>query len=67
MEIGFNLGANAPTGVFTLHAVAAVFFLYLGVVNAAAGESLGLALNALIGAMLVAAGVVTARITKRRT
>jgi len=67
MEIGFTLGSNAPTGVFALHAAVAVFFLYLGVVNAAAGESLGLALNVLIGVMLVVAGVVTARITARRT
>jgi hypothetical protein len=44
-----------------------VFFLYLGVVNAAAGESIGVALNALIGVLLVAAGVVVARITERRT
>jgi len=67
MEIGFSLGANAPTGVFALHAAVAVFFLYLGVVNAAAGESIGVALNALIGVLLVAAGVVVARITERRT
>ncbi|MFC7187457.1 hypothetical protein [Halorubrum yunnanense] len=66
MDIGFDFGANAPTGVFALHAAAAAFFLYIGVENAAAGESLGLALNALIGAMLVAAGVVVARITARR-
>jgi len=67
MGLGFTLGSNAPTGVFALHAAVAAFFLYLGAVNAAAGESLGLALNALIGAMLLVAGVVTARITERRT
>ena len=66
MEIGFSFGANAPTGVFALHAAVAVFFLYLGVVNAVAGESIGFALNALIGVLLVAAGVVVARITDRR-
>ncbi|WP_280585993.1 hypothetical protein [Halorubrum sp. Boch-26] len=66
MEFGFDFGANAPTGVFALHAAVAAFFLYLGAVNAAAGESLGLALNGLIGLMLVAAGVVVARITERR-
>jgi hypothetical protein len=67
MVIGFDLGANAPTGVFVLHAAVAAFFLYLGAANAAAGESLGLALNGLVGAMLVAAGVVVARITERRS
>jgi hypothetical protein len=67
MEIGFDIGANAPTGVFAFHAAVAAFFLYLAVVNAAAGESLGLALNVLIGAMIVAAGVIVARITHRRS
>ncbi|WP_144799052.1 hypothetical protein [Halorubrum depositum] len=67
MEIGFTLGANAPTGVFALHAAVAAFFLYVGLANAAAGESIGLALNALIGVMLVAAGVAVAGITERRT
>ena len=67
MQIGFDFGANAPTGVFVLHAAVGAFFLYLGAANAAAGESLGLALNGLIGAMLVAAGVVVARITEQRS
>ncbi|MFO7834109.1 MAG: hypothetical protein R6V31_08665 [Halohasta sp.] len=66
MEIGFTFGANAPTGVFALHAAVAAFFLYIGAVNAAAGESLGLLLNGLVGVLLVAAGVVTARIAERR-
>jgi hypothetical protein len=67
MEIGFTLGANVPTGVFAIHAAVAVFFLYLGAVNATAGESIGVALNALIGVLLVTTGVVVARITARRT
>lgn len=66
MEIGFNLGANAPTGVFALHAAAAALFLYVGAVNAAAGESLGVLLNGLVGVLLIAAGVMTARIAERR-
>lgn len=66
MEIGFDFGANVPTGVFALHAAAAVVFIYLASVNAAAGESIGILLNAFIGIMLVTAGVVTARITDRR-
>jgi hypothetical protein len=67
MEIGFSLGANVPTGVFALHAAVASYFLYLGVINGAAGELIGLLLNGLIGVLLVTAGVVTARITERRT
>jgi hypothetical protein len=66
MGIGFDFGANAPTGVFALHAAIAAFFVYIGTANAAAGESLGLALNGLIALMLVAAGVVVARIVERR-
>ena len=67
MDIGFSLGANAPTGVFALHVAVAAFFLYLGVVNGAAGEPIGVALNGLIGVLLVVAGVVVARITERRS
>lgn len=67
MEIGFSFGANVPTGVFALHAAVASYFLYLGVVNGTAGELIGLLLNGLIGVLLVVAGVVTARITERRT
>lgn len=67
MDIGFSFGANVPTSVFALHAAVAVFFLYLGAANAAAGESIGVALNGLLGVLLVAAGVVVARITARRT
>jgi hypothetical protein len=66
MEIGFDFGANVPTGVFALHAAVATFFLYLGTANAAAGETLGILLNGLVGVLLVTAGVVTARITERR-
>ena len=66
MDIGFTLGANVPTGAFALHAAVASFFLYLGVVNAAAGELVGLVLNGLIAVMLAAAGVFVARITERR-
>lgn len=66
MEIGFNFGANAPTGVFALHAAVAAFFLYIASANAAAGESLGVLLNGLVGVLLITAGVVTARIAERR-
>jgi|GEM_PF-981085 len=66
MEIGFTVGTNAPTGAFVLHAAVASFFLYLGFVNGAAGELLGLLLNGLIALMLIAVGVVVARVTERR-
>ena len=66
MEIGFTVGTNVPTGAFALHAAVASFFVYLSVVNGAAGELLGLLLNGLIAAMLVAVGVVVARVTERR-
>jgi hypothetical protein len=66
MDIGFTLGANAPTAAFALHAAVATVFLYLGVIDAAAGELIGLVLNGLIAVMLAAAGVFVARITERR-
>ncbi|WP_435073434.1 hypothetical protein [Halorubrum sp. HHNYT27] len=49
------------------HAVVASFFLYLGVGNGAAGALVSLLLSGLVGILLVAAGVVTARITEQRT
>jgi len=66
MELGFTFGANLPTAVFALHAAVATVFLTLGAVNAGAGELIGFLLNSVVGALLVAAGVVTARITRRR-
>ena len=66
MHIGFDLGANVPSGVVALHALVALFFLYVAGVNAAGGELLGAGLNAAIGLSLVAVGVVAGRITARR-
>jgi hypothetical protein len=66
MEIGFDAGANIPSAVFLAHLVAAGFFVYVGGLNAAAGEPLGLVLNGLIGVLLALVGVAAARITARR-
>lgn len=66
MHIGFSLGANVPTGVFALHAGVAAIFLSAAATNATAGDPIGPLLNALVGVLLLAAGVVTARIAERR-
>ncbi len=66
MEIGFDVGANIPSGVFVTHLLAAGFFFYVGGLNAAAGEPLGLVLNGVIGILLALVGVAAARITARR-
>ena len=66
MHIGFDLGANVPTGVVALHALVGLFFLYVASANAAGGELIGAGLNAVIGLALVAVGVVAGRITARR-
>ena len=66
MDIGFDLGANVPTGVVALHALVGLVFLSVAGVNAAGGELLGAGLNAAIGLSLVAVGVVAGRITARR-
>ena len=66
MNVGFDLGANVPSGVVALHALVALFFLYIAGVNAAGGELLGAGLNAVIGLSLVAVGVVAGRFTARR-
>ncbi|WP_434522386.1 hypothetical protein [Halorubrum sp. AS12] len=41
MEIGFELGANVPSGVFALHAAIAVVFLGLVGVNGATARRSG--------------------------
>ena len=66
MHIGFDLGANVPTGVVALHALVGLVFLSVAGVNAAGGELIGAGLNAVIGLALVAVGVVAGRITARR-
>lgn len=66
MNIGFDLGANIPSGVVALHALVGLFFLSVASANAAGGELLGAGLNAAIGVALVAVGVVAGRITARR-
>lgn len=66
MNLGFDVGTNVPTGVAAAHLCVAGVFFYVGSLNAAAGESLGLALNALIGVLILTAGIAAARITARR-
>lgn len=66
MEIGFELGANAPSGVFALHAVIAVVFLGFAGLNGANGETIGLALYLAMSGMIAAVGVLAARIVSRR-
>jgi hypothetical protein len=66
MDIGFDLGANVPSGVFALHAVIAVVFLGLAGVNGANGETIGLALYLAMAGMIALVGVMAARIVSRR-
>ncbi|MEZ3167901.1 hypothetical protein ABNG02_11280 [Halorubrum ejinorense] len=66
MNIGFDLGANAPSAVFALHTAVAVVFLYLAGLNAANGETIGLALYLAMAGMIAAVGVLAARIVSRR-
>ncbi|CDK39016.1 MULTISPECIES: hypothetical protein [unclassified Halorubrum] len=66
MEIGFELGANVPSGVFALHAAVAVVFLYLAAVNATNGETVGLALYLAMAGMIALVGLVAGRIVSRR-
>jgi len=66
MNIGFDLGANVPTGVVALHVLVGLVFLSVASVNAAGGELIGAGLNAVIGLALAAVGVVAGRITARR-
>lgn len=66
MNIGFDLGANAPSGVLALHTAVAAVFLYLAGVNAAGGETIGLALYLAMAGMIALVGVLAARIVSRR-
>ncbi|TKX74761.1 hypothetical protein EXE46_06905 [Halorubrum sp. GN11_10-6_MGM] len=66
MEIGFDLGANVPSGVLALHAVVALAFLGLAGVNGANGEAIGLALYLAMAGMIALVGVLAGRIVARR-
>ena len=66
MDLGFDLGANVPSGVFTLHAVIAVVFLGLAGLNGANGEAIGLAIYLAMAGMIAIVGVMAARIVARR-
>jgi hypothetical protein len=66
MNIGFDLGANAPSAVFGLHSAVAAVFLYLAGVNATSGETIGLALYLAMAGMVAAVGVLAGRIVSRR-
>jgi hypothetical protein len=66
MDIGFDFGANIPSGVFALHALVAVVFFGFAGLNATSGELIGVGLYLAIGAMVAAVGVLAARITARR-
>ncbi|GAA0718387.1 hypothetical protein J2744_001461 [Halorubrum trapanicum] len=66
MEIGFELGANVPSGVFALHAVIAVVFLGLAGVNGANGELIGLAIYLAMAGMIAVVGILAGRIVSRR-
>ncbi|SFR44830.1 MULTISPECIES: hypothetical protein [Halorubrum] len=66
MEIGFELGANVPSGVFALHAAVAVVFLIFAGLNGANGETAGLALYLAMAGMIALVGVVAGRIVSRR-
>ena len=66
MEIGFDLGANAPSGVFALHAVIAVVFLGLAGLNGANGEAIGLVLYLAMAGMIALVGLLAGRIVARR-
>ncbi|TKX34918.1 hypothetical protein EXE51_17095 [Halorubrum sp. CGM5_25_10-8B] len=66
MDLGFDLGANAPSGVFTLHAVIAVVFLGLAGLNGANGEAIGLAIYLAMAGMIALVGLLAGRIVARR-
>ena len=66
MEIGFELGANAPSGVFALHAAIAVVFLGLAGLNGVNGEAIGLALYLAMAGMIGLVGLMAGRIVSRR-
>ncbi|WP_424014780.1 hypothetical protein ACOZ35_01785 [Halorubrum xinjiangense] len=66
MEIGFDLGANVPSGVFALHAVIALVFLGLAGVNGSNGEIIGLGIYLAMAGMIAIVGVMAARIVARR-
>jgi hypothetical protein len=66
MEIGFDLGANVPSGVFALHAVIAVVFVGLAGVNGANGETIGLAIYLAMAGMISLVGLIAGRIVARR-
>ncbi|QUO46984.1 MULTISPECIES: hypothetical protein [Halorubrum] len=66
MEIGFDLGANVPSGVLALHAVIAVVFLGLAGVNGSNGELIGLGIYLAMAGMIGLVGVMAARIVARR-
>lgn len=66
MEIGFDLGANVPSGVFALHAVIALVFLGLAGVNGSNGELIGLGIYLAMAGMIALVGVMAGRIVARR-
>ncbi|QKG91515.1 hypothetical protein DVK05_03760 [Halorubrum sp. Atlit-8R] len=66
MDIGFDLGANVPSGVLALHAVIAVVFLGLAGVNGANGELIGLGIYLAMAGMIGLVGLMAGRIVARR-
>ena len=66
MDLGFDLGVNVPSGVFTLHAVIAVVFLGLAGVNGANGELIGLGIYLAMAGMIGVVGLMAGRIAARR-
>ena len=66
MDLGFEIGANVPSGVLALHTAVAAVFLYLAGLNAAGGETIGLALYLAMSGMIALVGVLAARIVSRR-
>ena len=66
MQLGFEAGANVPTAVVAVHLLGAVVFFGVAAVSATDGSIAGVAVNALIGVLLLFLGVAAARITARR-
>jgi hypothetical protein len=66
MKLGFEVGANVPTAVVAVHLLGAAVFFGVAAVNATDGSIAGIAVNALIGVLLLVLGVAAARITARR-
>jgi len=66
MALGIDVGPNVPTSVLFLHVVLSLLFFWLGLNNLVNGRPIGLALNGLIGVLVVGVGVAAARIVARR-